>query len=100
MLTTLIKPPADKIEGLRARVARVTAMSTTPMTASRSQHHSTNNCARAASQLVTRSSRHTVMSSHGHVITQSTRHITKPPQCRAVQFGYLGLMSLYHSTDD
>jgi len=69
MLTTLIKPRADKIEGLRARVARATAMSTTPMTASHSQHHSTNNCARATSQLVTRSSRHPVMLSHSQLVT-------------------------------
>jgi len=40
---------------------------------------------------------HTVISLHGHVVTRSTRHMTKPPQCRAVRFGYLGLMSLYHS---
>jgi len=59
---------------------------------------------------VYQSTRHTVMSSHGNsspvnsshtrLDTQSTRHITKPPQCRAVRFNYLSLTSLYHSTDD
>jgi len=48
----------------------------------------------ATSQLVTRSSCHTVNSapvnsSHTRLVTQSTRHITKPPQCRAVRFNYL-----------
>ena len=37
-----------------------------------------------------------VNSSHTRLVTQSTRHITKPRQCRAVQFNYLDLMSLYH----
>ena len=62
------------------------------------------------------STRHMVISSCGHVVTWSTRHrltrhirvsslqstchITKPPQCRAVRLDYLGLMSLYHSKDD
>ena len=36
-----------------------------------------------------------VNSSHGRLVTRSTRHIMKPPQCRAVRFNYLGLMSLY-----
>ena len=59
----------------------------------------------ATSQFVTRSSRHTVNSapvnsSHTRLITKSTRHIAKPPQCRAVRFNYLALMSLYHSKDD
>ena len=47
------------------------------------------------------STRHTVISSHGELVTRSTRHrstrhLTKPPQCRAVRFNYLGFMSLYH----
>jgi len=44
--------------------------------------------------LVTRSTRHMCL------VTLSTHNITKPPQCHAVRFGYLGLMSLYHSKDD
>ena len=54
----------------------------------------------ATSQLITRSCRHMVNSapvnsSHTRLVTQSTRHIIKPPQCWAVQFRCLGLMSLY-----
>jgi len=48
------------------------------------------------------STRHMVISAHGQLVTQASRHTVnsshkKPLQCRAVRFGYFGLMSLYHS---